>query len=274
MKKASLLLSIILLTTVITAAQDKWENYFEGGIRALHEGNLQKAELLLKSSRLKAELEAEAGNPRAFEMMLDSLSAIALLLRQQGRALEAEKVLREQLDLLSSTSRGKDHPQTSMTLHNLGLVLFDQGKFADAKELLEKAVEFRQKNDSKPQRNLAISLLSLGGAYFHLVRSREAEAVTLRAREILFSIPKEDRTPTDLAAVMRSDHNLALIYVEQKKYERAEQSYKEAITAMEKLYGPENPNLILYLNNYAKLLKILQRDAEARVLEARAEKLK
>jgi hypothetical protein len=71
--------------------------------------------------------------------------------------------------------------------------------------------------------------------------------------------------------MMRTDHNLALISVEKKKYEEAEVLYKRAITTMERLYGASSPGLISYLNNYAKLLRILKRNPEAKVLEARVE---
>lgn len=257
-----------------TLAQDRWENYFDGGMRALQRGDLGQAELLLKASRLKAELEEEAGNPNARLMIIDSLSGIALVLRQQGRPAEAGQTLREQLQLLKSFHRGDDDSQTSMTLHNLGLVLFDQGKYEGAKDVLKKAVELRGKYDQEPKRNLAISLLSLGAAYSHDGRSQDGAVFTLQAREILSKIPADQKTPEDMAAVMRSDHNLALSYVEQKKYEAAEEHFKLAIQTMESLYGPTSNGLVLYLTNYAKLLKTLKRDSEAQTILLRAEKLK
>jgi tetratricopeptide (TPR) repeat protein len=268
-KASYLLLTLLLLWSVSSRAQDRWENYFEAGMRARQEGNLPKAELLLKASRLKAEIEADAGNPRAPEMMIDSLSGVAVVLREEGKPVEAEHVLREQLDLLKSFHRGEDDLQTSMTLHNLGLVLFDQQKYEDAGKSLAKAVQLRKKYDPEPHRNLAISLLSLGGAYFHQGKIREAEAAALQAREILAKISADKKLPEDLAAIMRSDHNLALIYVEQKKYEAAEQCYKAAISAMERLYGPMSGGLVLYLTNYAKLLNILKRDSEVKAIQER-----
>lgn len=275
MKKTSfLLLTLLLLSPARVPAQDRWENYFEGGMRALQRGDLVAAELLLKSSRLKAELEEEAGNPNARLMIIDSLSGIALVLRQQGRPAEAEHTLREQLELLKSFQRGDDDPQTSMTLHNLGLMLFDQGKFGAAKDVLRQAVELRRKYDQEPKRNLAISLLSLGVAYSHEGKIQDGEALTLEAREVLSKIPADQKTPEDMAAVMRSDHNLALSYVAQKKYEAAEAHFKLAIQTMESLYGPTSNGLVLYLNNYAKLLKTLKRDTEAEAVLQRAERLK
>lgn len=270
---------IVMLGALYVPAQDRkqdapWENYFGAGMRAFQAGDLSKAELLLKTSRLKAELEQEAGNPRAIEMRLESNNAIAVVLREEGKSAEAEQVLKEQLDLLKASGRGDDVPGVSMTLHNLGLVLFDQEKYDDAIKVLERAVALRRKFDPPPQRNVAISLLSLGGGYFHQGKAREAEATAMEARQILAKIPVDQTTPADLAAVMRSDHNLALIYVDQKKYEPAEAAYKQAIESMEKLYGPTAPGLVLYLNNYARLLRLLKRDAEAGKLQARADMIK
>ena len=270
-----LALLLLLFWVAPCPAQDApWENYFNGGIRALQEGDLQKAELLLKASRLKAELEEQAGNPNASGMIIQSLSGIALVLRQQGRPAEAEQILREQLQLLKSFHRGEDDAQTSMTLHNLGLMFFDQEKYGQAKDTLKKAVELRRKYDEQPKRNLVISLLSLGAVYFQEGKIEDGKIVTLEAREVLAKIPAAQKTPEDMAAAMRSDHNLALAYVEQKKYEAAEESFKRAIQAMESLYGPTSNGLVLYLTNYAKLLKTLKRDSEAETLLQRAEKLK
>lgn len=273
-KTSYLIVAVVLLWAVPSSAQDRWENYFNGGMRALQEGDLQKAELLLKASRLKAELEGEGGNPNASRMVIDSLSGISLVLRQQGRAAEAEQTLREQLQLLKSFHRGEDDPQTSMTLHNLGLVLFDQEKYGDGKDTLKKAVELRRKYDEVPKRNLAISLLSLGAVYFQEGKTQDGQMVTLEACELLAKIPADQKTPEDMAAVMRSDHNLALSYVEQKKYEEAEEYFKRAIQMMEGLYGPTSNGLVLYLTNYAKLLKTLKRDSEAQIVLQRAEQLK
>lgn len=274
LKISYVLLTVLLFWSVPSRAQDRWENYFEGGMRALQRGDLGEAELLLKASRLKAELEGEAGNPNASRMIVESLSGIALVLRQQGRPAEAAQILREQLQLLKSFHRNEDDPQTSMTLHNLGLVLFDQGKYGDAKDTLKKTVELRRKYDQEPKRNLAISLLSLGAIYFQEGKTEDGQRVTVEAREILAKIPADQKTPEDLAAVMRSDHNLAQSYVEQKKYEAAEEYFKRAIQAMESLYGPTSTGLVLYLTSYAKLLKTLKRDSEAQTILQRAERLK
>ncbi|HKP47451.1 MAG TPA: tetratricopeptide repeat protein [Pyrinomonadaceae bacterium] len=267
-------LTLLLFCAVPCFAQDSWENYYRGGLRALQRGDLGAAELLLKSARLKAELEAEKGNADAPAMIVESYSGIAMVLRQEGRPAEAEQTLREQLDLLKSFHRGDDDPQTSMTLHNLGLMLWDQEKFAEAENVLKRAVELRKKYDEEPKRNLAITLLSLGAVYDREKKLEDAEASLLQAREILSKIPADRQTPEDMAAAMRSDHNLAMLFVAHKKYDTAEQYFKKAIQTMEQLYGPESNGLVLYLSNYARLLKTLKRDAEARELLERVEKLK
>jgi tetratricopeptide (TPR) repeat protein len=279
MKKLLPLLAFMLVCISHFPAQDqtkkdRWENYFGAGMRALNAGDLAQAELLFKASRLKAELEQEAGHPNALEMRLDSNNAISVVLRAQGRSIEAEQVLREQLELLTASKQPEHHPQLSTTLHNLGLVLFDQQKFDDARKVLERAVDLRRKYDPEPQRNVAISLLSLGGTYINQGRVNQAEAVVLEARRILAEIPDDKKTGDDHAAVMRSDYNLALVYAKQEKLAEAETLYKRAIGSMEKLYGANYRGLVMYLSNYANFLKSLKRNSEAKALETRVEMIK
>lgn len=279
MKKLLLLFVLPLVSAVCVFGQDppkqdRWENYMSAGMRALNAGDLAKAELLFKASRLKAELEQEAGHPKALDMRLDSNNAISVVLRAQGRSIEAEQVLREQLELLTASKQPEDHPQLSTTLHNLGLVLFDQKKFDDARKVLEKAVDLRRKYDPEPQRNVAISLLSLGGTFINQGNVNHAETVVLEARRILAEIPDNKKTGDDHAAVMRSDYNLALVYAKQEKFAEAEMLYKRAIGSMEELYGANYRGLVMYLSSYANFLKTVKRHSEAKALEERVEMIK
>ncbi|EHL30901.1 hypothetical protein LDG_7048 [Legionella drancourtii LLAP12] len=46
---------------------------------------------------------------------------------------------------------------------------------------------------------------------------------------------------------------MALVYAEQKLYEKAEPLYLRAIQIIEKSKGPEHPSLVTYMNNLANL---------------------
>ena len=70
--------------------------------------------------------------------------------------------------------------------------------------------------------------------------------------------------------------NLASLLVAQGKYGEAEPLYKRALAIVEKTLGAEHPNVAaIILSNYAELLRIMNREAEAvnwksRVKEIRA----
>jgi hypothetical protein len=69
--------------------------------------------------------------------------------------------------------------------------------------------------------------------------------------------------------ILMCDHNLGLVYTQQKKYDDAELRFKAVIALTEKLKGPNHPDLILYLQSYANLLRVTHRGQEATRLEAR-----
>ena len=65
-------------------------------------------------------------------------------------------------------------------------------------------------------------------------------------------------------------NNLAVVYEAQGKYDGAEPLYQRALTLIEHTLGPEHPNMAAALDNYADLLRKMQREAEAETAETRA----
>ena len=68
--------------------------------------------------------------------------------------------------------------------------------------------------------------------------------------------------------------NLANLYSKQGKYTEAEPLYNRSLAIYEKALGPEHPNVAATLGNYAKLLREMNRDAEAEKMEARAKAIR
>ncbi len=69
-------------------------------------------------------------------------------------------------------------------------------------------------------------------------------------------------------------NNLAVLYQAQGKYTEAEPLYKRALAITEKALGPEHPTMATTLENYATLLLMTNREAEAVKIEARAEAIR
>ena len=69
-------------------------------------------------------------------------------------------------------------------------------------------------------------------------------------------------------------NNLAELYREQGDYAKAEPLYKKALAIREKALGPTHPTLAQGLENYAGLLRKLNRIPEAEKLETRAKAIR
>lgn len=267
--KSTIILALVLTTLSQSLAQDSiWVSYFAKGAEAFEEGNYVEAERMFRAAISEARKAAKSGSPNAIGMMSDSLSGLGAALSSQGRYADAESVIREQLQLLEVT-HGESDPDYAKTLNNLGLVLSEQKKYKEAEEIHRRALKLREQYDEPPRRNLAVSLLNLGKIYYEQGKNSEAEALFNQARSIFVSIPREDITPEDIDSLLRSEHNLALVYVEQKKYDEAEVRYKAVILLTEKFKGDMHPDLLLTLENYAKLLRLTNRPEQALKLENR-----
>ena len=59
-----------------------------------------------------------------------------------------------------------------------------------------------------------------------------------------------------------------------RKVREAEPLYKRALAIVEKTLGAEHPNVAIILSNYAELLRIMNREAEAVKLESRAKEIR
>lgn len=69
-------------------------------------------------------------------------------------------------------------------------------------------------------------------------------------------------------------YNLASYYRDQKEYSKAEAIYQRALSIKEETNGPDHPDVVMILDNYAQLLKTANRQEEAILLEARAKTIR
>ena len=70
--------------------------------------------------------------------------------------------------------------------------------------------------------------------------------------------------------VLSSLYSLASYYRSQGQYEKAELQYQKALQLKEELSGPDHPDLVTILENYADLLRDAKRYTEADNLSSRA----
>lgn len=70
--------------------------------------------------------------------------------------------------------------------------------------------------------------------------------------------------------VLSSLYSLADYYRSQRQFDKAEEQYQKALRLKEELSGPNHPDIVTILKNYASLLREAQRYAEAENLTSRA----
>lgn len=120
-------------------------------------------------------------------------------LRVRGKFSEAEVYLREALEA-SRRVLGEEHPDTLISINNLGGLLLAQGKLAEVMTLLAPVEPAARKAFTGPiPRRLATPLMNLGKARAGLAKNptdfATAEANLLEAHSIYLKAPGP--TPTD-----------------------------------------------------------------------------
>jgi tetratricopeptide (TPR) repeat protein len=104
-------------------------------------------------------------------------------LRLTGEYAKAEPLLRQGLAIRSEVY-GSQHQETARSLHDLGVLYYDQGWHAEAARLIERALETRRSVLSDNDPDLARNLDSMGRVYTSLGRYTEAEPLFQSALKI------------------------------------------------------------------------------------------
>ena len=110
--------------------------------------------------------------------------------------------------------------------------------------------------------------MSLGEKALQEGRLARAEKYFLEA----LSEAENSGASEDLLAA--SLNNLAAVYRAQGKYAQAEPLYQRALGIYETALGPEHPHVADTLENYADLLRKMERDVEAEEMEKRAKAIR
>jgi Tfp pilus assembly protein PilF len=183
-----------------------------------------------------------------------ALAAYADARRYYERALAIEEKL-----------LGPDHPDTTTSLNNLGLLLKSQGDLAAARPYYERALAIREKSLGPHHSHTAKSLNNLGvllweqgdlaGARPHFER-----ALAIFEKALGPDHPDTAMSLNNLSYLLQSQGDLAggLPYLER------------ALAIMEKALGPDHPNTAASLNSLAYLLQLRGDLGEAQAYAERA----
>ncbi len=188
------------------------------------------------------------------------LSNLGGSLREQNRFDEAEKYLRECLEIRRKTLKG-DHPRLALIISKLGGVFTDAERYREAEPLLREGLAMRQRLHGENHPNVANSYSNLGHALVGLGRLDEAERAYRNAIDVdrkLFG----DRNRT-VAIDLR---NLARLIRKQGRDAEAEPMLRESLLINRKHAPPGHPSTTFALLYLGELLSDTGRAREAEPL--------
>ncbi len=200
-----------------------------------------------------------------------SLNNLAVLYAELGRYAEAEKLFERSRSILERRL-GPEHLDVAQSLSNLANLYTEQGKYAEAESLYKRSLGIFELNRRSEHSDAAYPLNGRGNLYKE--RGRYAEAESLYQGSLCIW---EQRLGPKQPQVAYSLHNLAVLYTEQgkyaeaeerdRKYEEAEKLFKRSRDIWEEKLGLKHLHTQRCAKNYARLLHILKRDADALELE-------
>jgi tetratricopeptide (TPR) repeat protein len=151
------------------------------------------------------------------------------------------------------------------SLHNIGLLYYDQGRYSEAEPLYKQALELRKHLFGEEDLDVAQSLNNLAELYQDQGRYQEAELLYQQALELRKRLLGDNHP--DFAMSLG---NLAELYRSIGRYTQAEPLYLQALELTKRLLGDNHPNFALLLNNVALFYYSQGRYSEAEVLSRQA----
>lgn len=249
----------ILLCASLTSAQESWKVYNDAGLSAYELGHLAEAEQLLRRAVVETD-SFSASDPRR----ATCLNNLASVYRLEGKYDQAETSYQQALDILDRAF-GSKHLAVATALNNLADLYRVQRRFDDAEPLYLRALEIKKYflDDSHP--SLATTLNNLGLLYHARRDYNRAEALYWRAYSIRKNALREKHPET-----IQSLSNLAVVHHDRGDLAEAERLYQDVLALRQQVLPPDSAILAATLNEYAALLRQLDRADEAASLEARA----
>lgn len=232
----------------------------------------------------------------------EALRQLGNFLRRCERYPEAEKLLRQCLDLLERIY-GTEHFETLATMATLGNLLSSVRNYSEAEKLLRQCLDLSKKiRGNEDISTLAImenlgSTLADMGKYaesedvlrlclkLHKRNLGEEDANTLIVKQRLGSLLLLTRKYTEAEELLRQcldfrtkslgkEHpntlltmsQLGLMFYDMKKYSEAEQLLRQCLESRRKILGDEHPDTLNTMENLVEALISLKKYSEAETL--------
>jgi tetratricopeptide (TPR) repeat protein len=158
-----------------------------------------------------------------------------------------------------------DNVSMSDSMHNLGILYYDQGKLAEAEKMYQRALQGYEKALGAEHTSTLLAVNDLGAIYYVQGKLAEAEKMHQRALQGYEKALGAEHTST-----LHAVHNLGLLYKTQGKLAEAEKMYRQVLQGYEKALGADHPSTLLTVNNLGSLYRDQGKLAEAEKMYQRA----
>lgn len=188
------------------------------------------------------------------------LNNLATAYKALDRYEEAEPLLLRALTIREETL-GPEHPRVSTTLNTLGTLYLGFGRLDEAEQFLLRSLAIREAASGPDDPRAGVNKFNLGEVYLQRGELDAAEKLTLEALAIW-----SRKLNADHIYRCYGDWQLANVYREQGRYQEAEVIYAGAYGRLVDMRGKDDPEVRELVDDYATLLRALNRNAEAEAL--------
>ena len=190
---------------------------------------------------------------------------MGILREAEGRSAEAERYHREALQGRLSVL-GDCHPDTLVSMNNLGFILHDQRRLSEAEPYYREALAKRRLILGDEHPKTLNSMNNMAGLLKDQGRLTDAEPLYREALAGRRRVLGDDHPET-----LSSIHNLAWLLEGMGNFTEAEQRYREALDGFRLALGDDHHDTLVSVGNLSALLLAQNRPDEALSLLAPAE---
>jgi len=201
-------------------------------------------------------LQAADGKPAGWRQAM--ASGEQALAAQDYEA--AEDYFQQALDAAEASAAG---PETVEALVRLARVYRRQGDFAKPEGLYRRALSAAEEVYGAKTADYA-RVLNETGRYYH-TRRKYTQAGEYYRKAFALRVRALGREHPEVAG---SINNLAVLFENQGRHDKAAVYYETALKIRKETLGPQHPETVVTMEHFARLLRKMQRVAEAEKLEA------
>jgi len=223
-------------------------------------GKLDLAEPLLVSALAERRKISSGDNRKVAE----SLVALGLLRKDQGKLDEAETLVRQGMEMsqrtISASNPDAGRADSLNAMVALGKVLEVRAKYDQARQVLEAALKLQPQN-SDATIATAENLTELANVYFYQGQYDLSEKLNNQSLEI-----DQRLLGNENPAVAQEFNNLGAIEMNRGNYPASEAYYRRALAITEAWYGTDHPATAANMTALAQPLTFDKKEAEAQSL--------